>query len=67
MTLVLSLRYFCGKVIACWCPTEFTPSQIEFTENYCWVMSTWRYNFSAYYVPQNTVERDSLKLNYYQW
>lgn len=54
-----------GKPIQCWIPQEFTRGWEEYSENYCWVAST-------YFAPisqrlPSKVDRHKRLIGYYQW
>ena len=62
--ILVMTRQYAGDPIGCWCPAEFPKSQVEFTNQVCWVQST-------YYVPydEELPEHDQPKswIGYYQW
>lgn len=65
---LVSTKQFVGSPINCWCPAEFTDSQIDYTNAVCWVSNT-------YYLPMEKVIPDerldlqpaNQRISYYQW
>nr|BAE78811.1 innexin2 [Dugesia japonica] len=62
---LIGLRQYVGKPIQCWIPQEFTRGWEEYSENYCWVAST-------YFAPiseklPSKVDRQKRLIGYYQW
>ncbi|PAA62711.1 hypothetical protein BOX15_Mlig011942g3 [Macrostomum lignano] len=66
-SLVISCRQYIGKPIACWVPTEFTRAQEEYTENVCWITSTYFINPGNVNYPKDSIERYQQTIGYYQW
>ncbi len=64
--LVVTVRTFIHKPIACFLPTEFTESQVDFSEAHCWTEGTWVYK-SKEQIPENIDQRLTRVLPYYQW
>ena len=48
---LVSTKQFVGTPISCWCPAEFTVSQMEYANAICWVSNT-------YYLPIDDVIPD---------
>ena len=42
--MIVTTHQFVGEPISCWCPTYFTDSQRQYTNNVCWISNT-------FYVP----------------
>ena len=42
--MMVTTKQFVGEPISCWCPTFFTDSQRQYTNNVCWISNT-------FYVP----------------
>jgi len=42
--MMVTTKQLVGEPISCWCPTYFTDSQRQYTNNVCWISNT-------FYVP----------------
>ena len=59
---ILSIaRTYIGVAISCWCPAEFAPSMVQYTENYCWISDTYWVK-EGEQPPKHPAERDLLKV-----
>ncbi|ESN99802.1 hypothetical protein HELRODRAFT_176569 [Helobdella robusta] len=61
---LITSKQFVGNPIECWCPAQFTDSQVRYTTSYCWISHT-------HYLPTERIipysfSKDS-KVVYYQW
>lgn len=67
-TLLVGTSQLVGIQIACWTPAQFTGPMNAYTNNICWIAST-------YYVPMDNVllnptqavQKAESRINYYQW
>ena len=55
-----------GDPIHCFCPTEFTENEVDYTNYLCWVANTYHIPFSKP-VPANYEVRRTDEITYYQW
>jgi len=77
-TLILSILFaflvttkqFVGSPINCWCPAEFTESNVDYTNSVCWVSNTYALPMKDVIPAENLDQyKDSEKqrISYYQW
>ena len=62
--LLVTTRQLAGDPISCWCPAEFPDSQVEFTNQVCWVQNTYYLPYDKD-IPGKDEPRDWI--GYYQW
>lgn len=65
-TVVVSARQYVGDPIRCWCPSEFTSTRVEYTNNICWIKNTYAIPMKEQ-IPVEHIERTAKELSYYQW
>jgi innexin len=66
--ILVGSSQFVGSPISCWVPAQFTGAMTTYTNNICWIAST-------YYVPTDkflpnpsqTAIKQEHRINYYQW
>ncbi len=62
--ILVTTKHYVGETISCWCPDHFTDSQVDYTNQICWVQNTYYLPFEDY-IPKEGEHRD--KIGYYQW
>lgn len=65
LVLVAGKQYV-GQPIECWVPKEFSGDWQTYTENYCWIKSTYWVPSEAEVLP-DVQDRDDNIIGYYQW
>jgi len=62
--IIVTTEHYVGEAISCWAPAHFTQNQVEYTNDYCWVRSTYYLPYDEY-VPKEDEKRNMIP--YYQW
>ncbi|XP_046351843.1 innexin unc-9-like isoform X2 [Haliotis rubra] len=65
-TIVVSTKQYVGEPIHCWCPAQFEDSQVEYTNNVCWISNTYYVPFEQS-VPRHGQMKKEKEIGYYQW
>uniref|UniRef100_A0A8W8KUN3 Innexin n=1 Tax=Magallana gigas TaxID=29159 RepID=A0A8W8KUN3_MAGGI len=66
MQITVVTNEYVGDPIHCFCPTEFTYNEIDYTNYLCWVANTYQIPFSKP-IPANYEVRRTDEITYYQW
>lgn len=66
MQITVVTNEYVGDPIHCFCPTEFTENEVDYTNYLCWVANTYHIPFSKP-VPANYEVRRTDEITYYQW
>ncbi|XP_076456949.1 innexin unc-9-like isoform X2 [Babylonia areolata] len=64
-TIVVSTKQYVGEPIHCWCPAQFEESQVDYTNNVCWISNTYHVAFED--VPPRHSRPHEGEIGYYQW
>ncbi|PVD38318.1 hypothetical protein C0Q70_00930 [Pomacea canaliculata] len=64
-TIVVSTKQYVGEPIHCWCPAQFEESQVEYTNNVCWISNTYHVPFED--IPPRHTRPHETEIGYYQW
>ncbi|XP_061165296.1 innexin unc-9-like isoform X1 [Saccostrea echinata] len=66
MQITVATNEYVGDPIHCFCPTEFTENEVDYTNFVCWVSNTYHIPFSKQ-IPANYEVRKNDEITYYQW
>lgn len=66
MQITVVTNEYVGDPIHCFCPTEFTYNEVDYTNYLCWVANTYQIPFSKP-IPANYEVRRTDEITYYQW